>query len=181
MLRNTGRLRRLVEDLRLIAEVDTGGLEVDRVDLDLREVADSCRERVEASVSTRDLMLEWDMPEQPVLVHGDPDTLREVVLRLVGNAVKFTPDGGRVGVTVGAGEDRGVLTVSDTGIGIPEEDQRRMFGRFERGTGAEERAIQGAGLGLSIVSTVVRRHGGQIEVDSAPGAGTTIRVVLPLA
>jgi PAS domain S-box-containing protein len=181
VLRNTGRLRRLVEDLRLIAEVDTGWLSVDRVDLDLREVAESCRERVEASVSTRDLVLVWDMPERPVLVHGDPDTLREVVLRLVGNAVKFTPDGGRVAVAVESGADRGVLTVSDTGIGIPEEDQRRMFGRFERGTGAEERAIQGAGLGLSIVSTVVRRHGGQIEVDSAPGDGTTIRVVLPLA
>lgn len=180
VLRNTGRLRRLVEDLRLIAEVDTGGLAVDRVDLDLREVAESCRERVEASVSTRDLMLEWDMAEQAVLVHGDMDSLREVVLRLIDNAVKFTPEGGRVGVAVRVEDCGGVLTVWDTGMGIPDEDQHRMFGRFERGAGAEEWAIQGAGLGLSIVSTVVRRHGGQIEVHSTVGAGTTIRVVLPV-
>jgi signal transduction histidine kinase len=179
-LRNTARLRRLVEDLRLISQVDTGGLAVDQ-DLDLREVVESCREQVEESVRTRDLDLQWDTSEQSVRVRGDRTTLREVVLRLAGNAVKFTPDGGHVAVTVQRARDSGLLTVSDTGIGIPPEDQERIFGRFERGSEVDDRAIQGAGLGLSIVSAVVHRHDGHVDVQSAPGEGTTIRVTLPAA
>ena len=179
--RNTVRLRRLVEDLRLISQVDTGELGEDRVELDLRDVVAACRDQVEESLNGRELELDWRLPEQEVPVHGDAVTLREVVLRLASNAVKFTPDGGRVVVEVGARRDGAVLTVSDTGIGIPSEDQRRIFDRFQRGSEVQKRAIQGAGLGLSIVSTVVRRHGGDVEVESAPREGTTIRVVLPLA
>jgi PAS domain S-box-containing protein len=180
-LRNTVRLRRLVDDLRLIAQVDTGGLHVEPVELDLRAVVESCRDQVGALLHGRDLALRWEVSDVPVRVHGDLQTLREVVLRLAGNAVKFTPDGGSVGVTVAQTAEGGVLAVSDTGIGIRQEDQRRIFGRFERGSEVDKRAIQGVGLGLSIVSTVVRRHGGRIDVDSAPDQGTTIRVVLPAA
>lgn len=179
-LRNTVRLRRLVDDLRLISQVDTGELRVDR-ELDLRSVVESCRAQIEQSLQTRELHLHWEVPQEPVPVRGDAATLREVVLRLAGNAVKFTPDGGCVGVAVSRTDEGGVLTVTDNGIGIPEEEQRRIFGRFERGADMQERAIQGVGLGLSIVSTVVRRHGGSIEVDSAPGRGTTLTVVLPAA
>jgi PAS domain S-box-containing protein len=180
-LRNTARLRRLVEDLRLIGQVDTGELVVDHSELDLREVVDSCRDEVVAQMADRDLELSWRTADRPVLVRGDALTLREVVLRLTGNAVKFTPDGGHIGVSVELSDDGGVLSVCDTGIGIPEQDQERIFGRFERGSEMEERGIQGAGLGLSIVSTVVHRHGGRTEVDSAPGRGTIVRVLLTRA
>ena len=179
-LRNTVRLRRLVDDLRLISQVDTGELAVDQ-ELDLRDVVESCREQVELSLRTRDLTLDWQVSPGPVPVRGDAATLREVVLRLAGNAVKFTEDGGCVSVTVQQTGEGGVLAVSDNGIGIPEDEQRRIFGRFERGAEMEERAIQGVGLGLSIVSTVVRRHGGRIDIDSAPGRGTTLRITLPAA
>jgi signal transduction histidine kinase len=177
-LRNTVRLRRLVDDLRLISQVDTGELAMDH-QLDLRDVVESCRGQVEMSTSDRDLTLHWQSAAEPVLVRGDAATLREVVLRLAGNAVKFTPDGGCVSVAVERSEEGRLLTVSDNGIGIPEEEQRRIFGRFERGSDMQERAIQGVGLGLSIVGTVVRRHGGRVDIDSAPGRGTTLRVTLP--
>jgi signal transduction histidine kinase len=94
--------------------------------------------------------------------------------------VKFTPDGGRVIVRVGACDDEAVLEVSDTGIGIPKDEQPQLFERFFRSTTAQELEVPGTGLGLSIVQTIVSAHGGRIGVDSKEGEGTTFRVELPL-
>ena len=102
-----------------------------------------------------------------------------MLLNLLTNAVKFTPDGGRVELVVGETTDSVELTVIDTGMGIPEAEQDQLFTRFFRASSANAQAIQGAGLGLTIVQTVVEAHGGQVTVSSSEGVGTTVSVSLP--
>jgi hypothetical protein len=100
---------------------------------------------------------------------------------LVSNALKFTPDGGRVDVRLQANGETAVLEVEDTGLGIPAGEQERLFERFFRSSTAAAQAIPGTGLGLTITKAIVERHGGSIEVESAENVGTVVRVQLPLA
>jgi signal transduction histidine kinase len=116
-----------------------------------------------------------------VLVLGDRLQLERVLTNLLGNAVKFTEDGGRIECRVERHDDEAWVTVSDTGIGIPAAEQSGVFQRFFRSTTAQDRAIQGTGLGLSIVAATVAAHGGRIDVESAHLQGTTFTVRLPLA
>ena len=105
--------------------------------------------------------------------------LERMVVHLLTNAVKFTPDGGEILISVAAQEETAVLVVSDSGVGICPEEQARLFTRFFRSRTATDRAIQGVGLGLTIVQSIIALHGGTIEVSSAPGEGTTVTVRLP--
>jgi signal transduction histidine kinase len=114
-----------------------------------------------------------------VVVPGDPDQLDRVIVNLVNNAVKYTPRGGTVTVSLEASDDWAVFTCADTGLGISEEDQTRLFSEFFRSTNAQARAKPGTGLGLAIVKRTVERHGGRVEVESELGVGTTFRVYLP--
>ena len=128
----------------------------------------------------RDLTVSLALPAEPVPFVGDRDMMERVVVNLLGNAVKFTPDGGHVAVRLTCREDVAVLEVSDSGIGIPRQEQDQLFSRFFRSSVAQKRAIPGSGLGLSIAKAVVEQHGGTIEVDSDLEAGTTFRVQLPI-
>jgi signal transduction histidine kinase len=121
-----------------------------------------------------------DSPDAPIRIRHDPVRIGQVVTNLVGNAIKFTPRGGRVRVEVRP-EARGSasITVSDTGIGIDPAELPRIFDRFYRGSRATEARGSGSGLGLAIVRGIVEMHGGTVSVESRPGAGTTFRVVLP--
>ena len=114
-------------------------------------------------------------------VLGDPDRLRDVLSNLVSNAVKYTPEGGRVTVASRADGAEVVLEVADTGIGIPLEDQKHLFEEFFRASNAREFVQEGTGLGLSIVREIVQAHDGKITFDSQPGQGTRFTVTLPLA
>jgi signal transduction histidine kinase len=118
-----------------------------------------------------------------VLVCGDRDRLKQVLVNLIGNAIKYTPSGGEVVVGVGKVGNQARLTVSDDGPGIPAEDLPNIFERFFRGEKARTRSKDGKGfgLGLSIAYWIVHHHGGRIEVDSSEGRGTTFAVWLPLA
>jgi hypothetical protein len=111
---------------------------------------------------------------------GDPDRLGQALDNLISNALKFTPSGGSVEIRLRAEEGLAVLEVEDTGLGIPEKEQERLFERFFRSSNAIESAIPGTGLGLTITKAIVERHGGTIEVESAANTGTTVRVWLPL-
>jgi signal transduction histidine kinase len=104
-----------------------------------------------------------------------------VLTNLLSNAGKFTPDDGRLGVTLAASETEAVITVEDSGIGISEEDRQRLFERFFRAGNAMERAIPGTGLGLAICKGIVDAHHGRLAVGSTLGVGTTVTVALPLA
>jgi signal transduction histidine kinase len=114
------------------------------------------------------------------MVDGDVEQLDRVLVNLLSNAVKYTPRGGSVALALACLADMAVLTVADTGIGIPEKDQGPLFTRFFRASNAVEAAIPGSGLGLSIVRTIVANHHGDISVQSAQDRGTTITVRVPL-
>jgi signal transduction histidine kinase len=115
-------------------------------------------------------------------VLGDAKRLTQVLDNLVSNAVKFTPEGGSVTITVGTtGGGVAKLVVADTGIGVPEEEQKQVFSRFFRASTATRRAIPGTGLGLAICHALVEQHGGSIEFSSREGEGTEVVVTLPAA
>jgi signal transduction histidine kinase len=177
--RNARRLLRLVGDLLFVAQVEAGKLSLEETDVDLGAVA---RESVEAAAPrARDSGVELTLEAagEP-LVRGDRDRLAQALDNLVSNAIKFTPDGGRVLVRLTCEDDRAVLEVSDTGIGISEADMRQLFQRFFRTQRATSAAIPGVGLGLTIARAIVHGHEGQISVQSFDGEGTTFRIELPL-
>jgi signal transduction histidine kinase len=116
---------------------------------------------------------------QPLTVRGDRDLLIEAVANLVDNAIKFTPDGGRILIRAAFEDRRVILSVSDTGIGIPPGELGRIFERFYRVDRSRDRKEGGTGLGLAIAKHLTQAMGGTIEAESAPGAGTTFRITLP--
>jgi len=175
------RLARLVEDLLILAQAESGKLPMDRrrVELDtlLLEVFSQAHvlagERVQMEIGQID----------QVLICGDRDRLKQVVLNLVANAIKYTSEGGKVIVRLSKATGMAELVVKDTGTGIPAEDLPHVFERFYRGDKSRTRSKDGAGfgLGLSIAYWIVRNHGGEIEVKSKLNRGSTFTVRLPLA
>jgi signal transduction histidine kinase len=140
-----------------------------------RESVAAARPAAEAKGITLDFETDGPAP-----LHADGARLGQVVDNLVSNAIKFTPDGGRVSVHVALTDGDTVLEVRDSGIGIDPAEQRFLFDRFFRTAEANERAIPGTGLGLTVSKALVEAHGGSISVTSAAGQGTTFRVALPL-
>lgn len=176
---NSDRLLGLIDDLLTLSRVEDGVPVVERA-FDLRSAVQAGYGVVTPTPGGRQLQLDLDLPDEPVPFHGDRDLMERVVVNLVGNAVKFTPDGGRVAVALAVDGDFAHLSVSDTGIGIPEAEQDQLFTRFFRSQLAHKNAIQGSGLGLSIVRGIVEKHGGSVAVSSVPGEGTTFQVLLPV-
>ena len=177
--RNGRRLQRLVGDLLFVAQVEAGTLALEhgraRLETIVRDAVDAARPRAEqarVAVSARTEPL----PE----IRGDGERLGQLVDNLISNALKFTPAGGSVAVTLRARGAEAELTVADTGIGIPPEEQARLFDRFFRASTAVREEIPGIGLGLSICQAIAEGHGGRIAVESEVGRGTTFRVLLPL-
>ena len=178
--RSTERLHALVEDLLLVAQIEAQRIDLQLEPVDLNELVARAAEFAEPSA--RDKRIRFDVvTDHPPQVSGDPKRLSQVLDNLISNAVKFTPDGGSVTVTVGAEGDGARLVVADTGIGVPEEEQRQVFSRFFRASTATMRAIPGTGLGLAICRALVEQHGGSIEFRSSEGKGTEVVVTLPAA
>ncbi|GAB2882792.1 sensor histidine kinase [Myroides odoratimimus subsp. xuanwuensis] len=177
--RNSQRLLRLVADLLHTAQLDDGPMSVVRTRTDLaRIVRDSVQAALPAARAAQ-IELDVDVPESlSALV--DAQRMAQVVDNLVSNAVKYSVAGGRVQVTLGRDGERIELTVADNGIGIDAADRARLFTRFFRSRDAEERSVQGIGLGLSVTKAIVESHGGRIEVDSEVGRGSVFRVRLPV-
>ena len=178
--RSSERLQRLVGDLLFVARLDASGLQLHFAPVRLDEIG---RELVESSAAlarARELALESDLAEVAP-VRGDHERLVQLAGNLLSNAIKFTPAGGTVTVRTFVDGGKVVLEVADTGIGIPEGEQDRLFQRFFRSSTATEQAIPGTGLGLVISRAIVEAHGGTIGVTSQAGAGTCFRVELPIA
>jgi signal transduction histidine kinase len=175
------RLTRLVGDLLLLAQAESGKLPLDSRTVELDTLLLEAMQQMRVLAGER-LTLRLGEIDQ-VLVCGDQDRLKQVIVNLVGNAIKYTPDGGEVLVGLSKTESQTKLVVSDTGPGIPAEDLPHVFERFYRGEKSRTRTKDGKGfgLGLSIAYWIVRNHGGRIEVDSKEGQGTTFCVWLPLA
>jgi PAS domain S-box-containing protein len=177
---NSRRLLSLIDELLTLSRVQDEGLGLDdREDIDLAAVVQTAYDVVAPSWSARDLAVHLLLPEGAVPFTGDEEMLERMVVNLLGNAVKFTPEGGRVSVELHHNGAGAVIEVADTGIGIPLEEQELLFTRFFRSSTAQAQAIPGSGLGLSIAHAIVEMHGGDVGVTSQPGIGTTFRVRLP--
>lgn len=173
------RLSGIITDLLTLTQMDSQETGVHRAPVDLSAL---CMETVHAlapAAENADLHLN-DSIDEDVCLLGDASKLGQVVYNLIDNAVKYTPRGGSVIVNLAADGGEAVLSVRDTGIGIPPEDAKHIFDRFYRVDKARSRATGGTGLGLSIVRQMVQLHGGTITVDSTPGEGSVFNVRLPM-
>lgn len=177
--RSSERLQRLVGDLLFVARLDANGLQLQFGEVQLDEIVDEVVESMAALARARALELSVDIQPLPVL-RGDGNRIEQVVTNLLSNAIKFTPAGGRVAVRTFVEDGQAVLEVEDSGIGIPDDEQERLFERFFRSTTATAQAIPGTGLGLVIAKAITEAHGGRIGVHSEAGAGACFRVELPL-
>jgi signal transduction histidine kinase len=177
--RSTERLMRLVGDLLFIGQIDSGQLALEPAAADLAAVAGEVVETARPTARMKGIELVLRTEPVPEIV-ADRSRLAQLTDNLLSNALKFTPEGGRVEVTVHQNGDCCVLEVSDSGFGVDESDRDRLFERFFRSAEATEQAIQGTGLGLAISKAIVEAHGGTIEHVDRPGPGATFRVELPL-
>lgn len=193
--RNAHRLLRLVGDLLFTAQVEAGRFQLDKSDVDLHVLAHAAIRTAEPMAAGRDVRLSLAETDDPALVWGDPVRLGQALDNLISNAVKFTPPGGRVAVTLGIADDgpedadgddvdsaerHAYLVVTDTGVGIPADEVDKLFGRFFRASTATRNAVPGVGLGLSITRAIALAHEGRIRVASTVGEGTTFTLELPL-
>ena len=177
----TKRLSLLIEDLLTVSQIESGGFRLDPGPVAVGPLLEAARQAVVATLVNRQLTISVEHPHEAVTIWADGSQLERMLTNLMTNAVKFTPDGGRVQLAWRPVVDGVVLTVSDTGMGIPIEDQPMLFDRFFRSTSARQLAIPGTGLGLGIVKSIVDEHGGSIEIISAVGEGTEVAVTLPAA
>jgi heavy metal sensor kinase len=172
------RMSRLVSDLLLLARADYGGLKLELVPLDLDTTISDVYRTMRVLAKDRNLTVNI-RDFEPVRILGDADRLTQLFLNLLGNAFKFTPEGGTITINLRRTVDDAVIEVSDTGIGIAPEDLPRIFDRFYQADPARVRKGEGSGLGLSIAKWVVEAHGGRIAVSSEVGKGTMFTVHIP--
>ena len=177
--RNSRRLVRIVDDLLFVARVESGVLDLSVEPVDLGVLVEEVIDGARTVADSNGVSLELRAAPLPEF-SGDPARLSELVENLLANALKYTPKGGSIVVDLGGSNSHVVLEIADTGIGIPVDEQPHLFDRFYRATSAIEHQIQGTGLGLTIVKMIVEAHGGDIVVESAEGAGTTVRIELPV-
>ena len=177
--RNANRLLDLVGDLLFLAQIEAGKLTLEVGAVDLAAVAAESVETSRPLAEEKDITLTLATSPLPLLA-GDRARLAQLLDNLVSNAIKFTPEGGRVDVRASSARGNAVLEVRDTGMGISADEQEQVFERFFRTSRATEQAIQGTGLGLAISKAIVHAHGGQITLASNEGEGATFRVVIPI-
>lgn len=178
-LEETHRMSHIVESLLAISRLDAGEVKMDKTRLDLGQLAASTAEQMRLLADEKGILFRSTVAEN-VYVEGDRSRLQQVVVNLVANAIKYTPEAGEVAVTVGRNDRTAVLEVSDNGMGIPVRSLPHVFERFYRADKARSRNSGGAGLGLAIVKAICTAHGAAIKVSSTEGQGSRFTVELPL-
>jgi two-component system phosphate regulon sensor histidine kinase PhoR len=178
---HAARLARLTDDLLKLARIEAGKLEVAFQPVAVAELIESCSATTMLKASRKQISFTVNVPPGLPAVLGDPGLLHDLLQNLFDNAIQYTPEGGQIDVSASAEAREAVITVTDTGIGIPLADQERIFERFYRVDAARSREAGGTGLGLSIAKHIVEAHGGRLWVDSAVGRGSKFFVAVPLA
>ena len=180
-LQEVNRMTELLDSLLTLARADEGRAELHREPVDLRAIVAEAGETGDLLADHAGVAIEIRTPPQPLVLAVDRSRVRQLLLNLIENAVKYTPRGGNVSVQLGASDGEVRLTVADSGIGIAPGDLPHIFDRFWRADSARTRTGErpGAGLGLAISKWIVEAHGGAIEVQSRPGRGTTFTVTFP--
>ncbi len=171
-------LLHLINDLLDIAKVESGKMKLQLEDVDLRVSIANTVASTQPLFVRKKQEVEVVTPDQPMIVRGDPGRIEQILLNLLSNANKFSPEGEKITVRGGPDESMWQIEVADRGIGIREEDQQRIFDEFEQ---VQTRSLQssGTGLGLALARRFVEAHGGDIAVHSALGSGTVFRIRLP--
>lgn len=179
--RNAHRLLRLVGDLLFTAQVASGKFPLELTDVRLNEVVHSAVQSAGPVAAAAGVTLGLEVTDDLVVVHGDTQRLGQSFDNLISNAIKFTPRGGSVTVSLGSGDGDAIVTVGDTGMGIPASELDQLYARFFRASTATRNAVPGVGLGLTITKAIVAAHAGRLDVESEEGIGTVFSLTLPLA
>jgi len=174
------RMAKIVTDLLTLSRLDNRAQTLEKKVFDLTEMTRSVVEKLAIDAKNHSLTLDFEKKGGSVNFYGDAGKLEQVVTNIISNSIKYTPAGGSVKVTCESRYTESFITVTDTGIGIPEKDLQKIFDRFYRVDKARSRESGGTGLGLAIAKELTELHGGRIEVKSAVGKGTTMTVVLPM-
>jgi CheY-like chemotaxis protein/two-component sensor histidine kinase len=179
--RNARAQGQLVEDLLDVSRIITGKLHLEMAPVDLVRVVAAAADVVRPTAQARGVQLDVLAEQRPILIVGDADRLQQAVWNLLTNAVKFTPQSGRVQVRIGVEDAVAVFSVHDTGRGIDPAFLPHVFDRFRQEDSTVTRAHGGLGLGLALVRSIIQAHGGNVQVSSAGhGKGSTFRVDLPI-
>lgn len=187
--RETDRLTRLIQDLLDLSRLDTGAVKTTFAPLDVAEVVDELLQNFKYKAEAKQINLAVEIPSQLPAAWADHDQILQVLTNLLGNAIAYTPNHGRIWLTAEiqtpyyqeADERMLCIAVRDNGLGISEQDQQHLFERFYRGMAASDSRAPGTGLGLAISKEIIDRHNGYIELDTAVGEGSTFRICLPIA
>jgi signal transduction histidine kinase len=177
--RNGKHLLGLINDVLDLSKIEAGQLTLQLGDFSMKEMLQGVYVAVEPLATTKKLGLKLDVAQGLPAGKGDERRLSQVVLNLVGNAIKFT-DEGEVRISAAAGKDEFTIAVKDTGPGIAVADQRKIFEEFQQADNSSTRAKGGTGLGLAISRRIVEMHGGRLWVESEPGKGSTFLFTLPV-
>jgi signal transduction histidine kinase len=181
MERNTQNLIELVNDLLDASKLESGTMKLEPSQVELRGLIEELREQMLPLAAEKGIALEDSIPEDLPALRADRPKLRRVLVNLISNALKFTPKGGRVGVSAQREGAMVRASVSDTGVGIPEEDVQDIFDKYAQARSRATRSEKGTGLGLYITRQLVELHGGKIEVRSEVGRGSTFSFTIPVA
>jgi signal transduction histidine kinase len=168
------RLEWITHNLLDLSRLDAGLLELDLVENDLGEIIETAACHFQPLADGKGVSLLTRLSDTPIILLSDRMRLEIALTNLLDNALKFTPTGGEVAVSLERAADRVLLRVYDTGVGIPPEDMPHIFERFYRGRGHN---AEGSGLGLAIVKSIVEAHGGQVSVESSAGEGTAFTLI----
>ncbi len=177
--RNTDRLINIVRDLLLLAQLEERGAELEIEEVDLKGLAEQTIRLFDAQAREKGIILKFESPNDLPRVHADPFKIEQMLINLLDNAIKYT-DNGEIGLVLARGDRHVIISVHDTGIGMPKEKLSRIFERFYVVDKSRSRKTGGTGLGLSIVKHIALLHGGEISVESAPGAGSHFYISLPV-
>ena len=180
VISETDRMTHIVQDLLTLSRLDSGRSEMNMARFPFSAAIDAVLRSTELEARRHKHALTHDYSETLPLIMGDRGRIEQVMLNVLSNAVKYTPDGGHIRVTAGSEGETVWMEVADDGIGIPEADRSRIFERFYRVDKARSRESGGTGLGLSIATEIVQRHHGTLTLVDRPGPGTTVRLELPI-
>ena len=181
MLAQSERLGRLVEQLLDLSKLESGEVPLRREEVPLAPLVAQVMSEIEVACADRDVALTSHLPEDLPAIEADPERVHQVLFNLVDNAVRFTPEGGAVRIEAERHDGSVLVSVAETGVGIPEAALPRLFERFYRVDSSRARGDGGTGIGLAIARSVVEAHGGTIRAESEPGLGSTFTFDLPLA
>ena len=180
VINETDRMTHIVQDLLVLSRLDSGRMDMNMASFSFREALESVCKAVELEAQRHGHTLERHYSVVLPMIEGDRSRLEQVMMNVIGNAIKYTPDGGKISVDAGTAGTSVWMEVADNGIGIPKKDRERIFDRFYRVDKARSRESGGTGLGLSIAREIVLRHGGTISLVDHDGPGTVVRIVLPV-